>query len=144
LNCEFVPIPFADPDTPEPAKGVTVAVEISTRRILLFTSVTNAKSPLGEMSTPEGAENLTFVPIPFTLPLLEPAKVVTEAEEMSIWRILLLVESATRAKRPFGEMLTSLGLLNFEFVPMPFVFPELPEPAKVETDLVEMTTLRMR
>jgi hypothetical protein len=89
LNCEFVPIPFADPDTPEPATWSTVAVEISRRRmILLELSVTNAKSLLGEMSTPEGKENITFVPIPFTLPLLEPAKVVTEAEEMSIWRIL--------------------------------------------------------
>jgi hypothetical protein len=97
------------------------------------------------MSTLAGAENLINVPIPFALPgIEEPARVVTEAEEMSIWRILLLEVSATRAKRPFGEMLTSLGELNFEFVPMPFVFPLLPEPAKVETDLVEMTTLRMK
>jgi hypothetical protein len=111
--------------------------------MILLESVTNAKSPLGEMSTPTGPLNITLVPIPFTLPLVEPAKVVTEAEKRSRERILLLVESATRAKRPFGEMLTSLGLLNCEVVPMPSVFPEL-EPAKVETDLVEITTLRMR
>jgi hypothetical protein len=89
LNCEFVPMPFADPDTPEPAKGVTVAVEISRRRILLpVDSVTNAKSPLGEISTPEREVNITLVPIPFALPLVEPAKVVTEAEVMTRERIL--------------------------------------------------------
>jgi hypothetical protein len=61
-----------------------------------------------------------------------PAKVVTDAVEISMRRIRLLYVSPTKAKEPVGEMLTPEGEENREFVPIPFVGPNC-EPAKVTT-----------
>jgi hypothetical protein len=89
--------------------------------------------------------NLTLVPVPSTKPGVDPARVVTEAVEISMRRIRERALSAMRAKRPSEEMLIPFGRLKYELVPMPFVLPVVDKvPARVVTDAVEMTTLRMR
>jgi hypothetical protein len=84
--------------------------------------------------------------MPFVEPVAntEPASVVTDAVEISMRRIMLLPESATKAKEPVGEMLTPRTELNREFVPMPFVEPEdSAKPARVVTEVVERSIIRM-
>jgi hypothetical protein len=63
---------------------------------------------------------------------------------MIILRIKQFVLSTIRAKAPFLDMIRPEGLLNFEFVPIPFVEPLVMLPARVVTEAVEMIILRIR
>jgi hypothetical protein len=83
-----------------------------------------------------------LVPIPFVEPEVKPARVVTAAVEMVMWRIRWLFVSATIAKRLSGEMATLVGVLNFEVIPVPSPEP-LVEPAKVVTEEVERAIMRI-
>ena len=59
----------------------------------------------------------------------EPARVVTTPVDITIFRILWLLESATYRFVP--SVVIPLGLLNFAEVPVASVEPVEPEPAKV-------------
>jgi hypothetical protein len=110
LNLAFEPTPFVEP-ADEPARVLTEAVETMICRIKwLPKSVTKAEEPSLEKLTQEGPLNLTSVPAPFVEPETDPpASVVTDAVEMTIWRMRLLNRSATRANTPLGEMLIPSG-----------------------------------
>jgi hypothetical protein len=88
LKSAVDPMPFARPEDPPPARVDTSAVERTRRRMrLLEVSATNTREPSGEMLTPRGLLNCEFVPIPSVEPGDGlPAKTVTEAEEITMWR----------------------------------------------------------
>jgi hypothetical protein len=86
LKRAFVPIPSKRPEVSVPANVVTIAVEMTIIRILQKSTI-KANKPFGEIDTPVRILlNIALVPIPFDVPkpYNEPAKVVTEAVEMTI------------------------------------------------------------
>jgi carbon starvation protein CstA len=65
-----------------------------------------------------------LVPTPLDEPdEVTPANVVTEAVDMTMWRIILLSVSPTNTKVPVGEMWRPFGNKNLELVPIPLVEP---------------------
>jgi hypothetical protein len=109
----------------------------------LSVSVTTANKPFVDMVAPIGYLNRELVPNPFAEPTDEPANVVTDAVDITIWRIRWLKVSATKAKEPSGEMVTPKGRYNWELVPTPFAEPS-DEPANVVTEAVDIIIWRIR
>ena len=72
-----------------------------------------------------------------------PASVVTAEVAIVIFRILLLLQSATRAKEPSAEMETPWGALKEEEVPTPLALPEEDPPARVLTSEEERIIFRI-
>jgi hypothetical protein len=107
-------------------------------------SATNANVASREIVTPFGIKNWAMVPVPSHLPLApSPAIVVTILVEISIFRIMLFVESATNEYVPSGELQIPKRFENSAFVPTPFVSPINPEPTKVVTVAVEIIIFRI-
>jgi hypothetical protein len=98
------------------------------------------------MLTDEEELNLAFEPTPLAKPAdrPEPAKVTADPVEMTTSRMTQFVESAMRTDNPSAVISTPEGEENFAFVPSPFVDPKVVTPAKVVTEAVEMSILRMR
>lgn len=73
---------------------------------VLRVSAINAKELSVDMESPKGWENLELVPIPSVEPndRAMPAKVLTLAVEIMIFRISWLDVSAINAKEPSEEM----------------------------------------
>ena len=126
-----VPVPFALPLTPLPAKVVTTPAGVIFRSTLLPLSATYT-FPNGSVPTPKGPLNEAAVPVPLVNPETPlPAKVVTTPAGV-ILRIRLFPKSDTY-KLPAASVSIPVGLLNEAAVPVPLALPETPLPAKVVT-----------
>src|SRR5262249_55334926 len=103
--------------------------------------VTNRFEPSPQI--PIGLQNCAAFPIPSVAPQkLLPANVLTAAVAMTIWRMLLLLESVTYRLIPSPHSFA--GLLNRAAAPIPFTLPALPAlPARVETVFVARTNFRI-
>jgi hypothetical protein len=131
LNIAEVPVPFANPAAPLPAKVTTVPVVVINLIAEFPRSATNT-SPLLSTATPLGSLKVTESAVlenP-TLPL--PAIVVT-VPCGDIYRIALFCSSATN-KNPSELIATPTGILNEACSFEPSDAPGAPVPAKVVTD----------
>jgi hypothetical protein len=95
----FVPTPSPVPPTPaRPARVVTTPVDMMIcRSKWLPVSTNKAKLPFDEIQMPDGELNEALVPIPSEDPTLLPANTLTSPDVTTTWRIMWLLESATRA-----------------------------------------------
>ena len=127
------PTPLLPPAVPLPARVLTAAVAVSTRRTRLFCQSATYNSPLG-CHTAEVGINLALVPLPSAKPHVPlPASVVTDAVKRSMARILQPSCSTMYAVPPSGVRTTPDGPEKVAAVPMPLLPPTVPLPASVVT-----------
>jgi hypothetical protein len=141
-----VPMPLAAPAVPEPATRVTTFVDNTSLRIMLsLRSAISAKVlAILERDTPPGLLNRAFVPTPLVLPVTpSPARVVTRAVDIAIWRMRCPLLQILTAKDPSEDMAMSIGLFRAATVPTPLAPPADPLPAKVLTTPVDTINLRI-
>jgi hypothetical protein len=95
----FVPTASPVPPTPaRPARVVTAPVEMMIcRSKWLSVSTNKAKLPSDEIQMPDGELKKALVPTPSEDPTLLPANTLTSPDVTTTWRIMWLLESATRA-----------------------------------------------
>ena len=124
-----MPVPSAEPNTPEPANVVTTPAGVILRTSKLAHSVTY-KLPAASIAMPSGQLNRAsngFVE--FVLPETPeaPAKVVTTPAGV-IFRMLCPVELSATNMLPEASKQMPSGLVNRAAVPVASVYPVLPAP----------------